>query len=70
MIPVFDEHGLRVGRVLTDRGTEFCGAQDRDACELALAVEDIDQTRTETRSSRRDGICERFNPGLAISPEI
>ena len=26
VIPFFEEHGLRVDRVLTDRGTEFCGA--------------------------------------------
>ena len=27
VIPFFEEHGLRIDRVLTDRGTEFCGAQ-------------------------------------------
>jgi hypothetical protein len=26
VIPFFEEHGLRIDRVLTDRGTEFCGA--------------------------------------------
>ena len=39
VIPFFDEHGLRVDRVLTDRGTEFCGAHDRHEYELYLAVE-------------------------------
>ena len=61
VIPFFDEHGLRVDRVLTDRGTEFCGAHDRHEYELYLAVEDIDHTRTKTRSPQTNGICERFH---------
>ena len=28
VIPVFDEHEVRVNRILTDRGTEYCGAHD------------------------------------------
>jgi transposase InsO family protein len=47
--------------VLTDRGTEFCGAPDRHEYELYLAVEDIDHTRTKTRSPQTNGICERFH---------
>jgi hypothetical protein len=50
VIPFFDEHGLRIDRVLTDRGTEYCGAHDRHEYELYLAVEDIDHTRTRTKS--------------------
>ncbi|MGK7871343.1 helix-turn-helix domain-containing protein, partial [Falsiroseomonas sp. E2-1-a20] len=34
VIPFFDEHGLRIDRVLTDRGTEYCGAHDRHEYEL------------------------------------
>ena len=33
--------------MLTDRGTEFCGSQSH---ELYLAVEDIDHSRTKTKS--------------------
>ena len=29
VIPFFDDHDVGVDRVLTDRGTEFCGAHDR-----------------------------------------
>jgi transposase InsO family protein len=29
VIPFFDDHEIGVDRVLTDRGTEFCGAHDR-----------------------------------------
>jgi transposase InsO family protein len=66
VIPFFDEHGLRVDRVLTDRGTEFCGAHDRHEYELYLAVEDIDHTRTKTRSPQTNGICERFHKTLLV----
>lgn len=61
VIPFFDEHGLRIDRVLTDRGTEYCGAHDRHEYELYLAVEDIDHTRTRTKSPQTNGICERFH---------
>ncbi len=61
VIPFFDEHGLRIDRVLTDRGTEFCGAHDRHEYELYLAVEDIDHTRTKVKSPQTNGICERFH---------
>jgi transposase InsO family protein len=64
VIPFFEEHDLRVDRVLTDRGTEFCGAHDRHEYELYLAVEDIDHTRTKTKSPQTNGICERFHKTL------
>ena len=47
-------------RVLTDRGTEFCGTQSHEN-ELYLAVEDIDHSRTKTKSPQTNGICERFH---------
>jgi transposase InsO family protein len=46
--------------VLTDRGTEFCGTQSHEY-ELYLAVEDIDHSRTKTKSPQTNGICERFH---------
>ncbi|NGM24413.1 IS481 family transposase [Roseomonas stagni] len=61
VIPFFDERGLRIDRVLTDRGTVYCGAHDRHEYELYLAVEDIDHTRTRTKSPQTNGICERFH---------
>jgi transposase InsO family protein len=47
--------------ILTDRGTEYCGAHDRHEYELYLAVEDIDHTRTKVKSPQTNGICERFH---------
>ena len=59
-MPFYDEHGIRLSRVLTDRGTEFCGTQSHEY-ELYLAVEDIDHSRTKTKSPQTNGICERFH---------
>lgn len=64
VIPFFDDHDVGVDRVLTDRGTEFCGAHDRHEYELYLAVENIDHTRTKTKSPQTNGICERFHKTL------
>ncbi len=61
VIPFFDDQGIRIDRILTDRGTEYCGTHDRHEYELYLAVEDIDHTRTKARSPQTNGICERFH---------
>jgi transposase InsO family protein len=60
VVPFYEEHAIRLSRMLTDRGTEFCGS-DSHEYELYLAVEDIDHTRTKTRSPQTNGICERFH---------
>jgi transposase InsO family protein len=36
VVPFYDEHGIRLCRVLTDRGTEFCGGESHEY-ELYLA---------------------------------
>ena len=61
VVPFFDEYGIPVSRILTDRGTEYCGNHERHEYELYLAVEDIDHTRTKTKSPQTNGICERFH---------
>ena len=60
VVPFFEQHELVLSRVLTDRGTEYCGT-DRHEYELYLAVEDIDHTRTQVKSPQTNGICERFH---------
>ena len=47
--------------MLTDRGTEYCGAPERHEYELYLAVENIDHTRTKVKSPQTNGIVERFH---------
>lgn len=64
VLPFFESHGIRVLRVLTDRGTEYCGNPERHEYELYLAIEDIDHTRTKTKSPQTNGICERFHKTL------
>jgi len=44
VIPFFDEHEIPLCRVLTDRGTEYCGNPEHHEYELYLAIEDIDHT--------------------------
>ena len=64
VVPFFDEHEIAVSRVLTDRGTEFCGKPEAHEYELYLAVENIDHTRTTARSPQTNGISERFHKTL------
>jgi hypothetical protein len=52
VLPFFEEHGIVLCRVLTDRGTEYCGNPEHHDYELYLAVEDIDHTRSRPRASR------------------
>lgn len=61
VIPFFEEQEVVISRVLTDRGTEYCGNPETHEYELYLAVEDIDHTRTKARSPQTNGICERFH---------
>jgi transposase InsO family protein len=61
VLPFFDEHDVKLLRVLTDRGSKFCGNPERHEYELYLAVEDIDNSRTKGKSPQTNGICERFH---------
>jgi hypothetical protein len=61
VIPFFEQYDLRLLRVLTDRGTEYCGSREHHEYELYLAIEDIDHTKIKAKSPQTNGICERFN---------
>jgi len=61
VLPLFETHGIDLLRILTDRGTEFCGRPERHDYQLYLAVNDIDHTRTKAYSPQTNGICERFH---------
>jgi transposase InsO family protein len=59
VVPFFDEKEVKLSRALTDR--EYCGNPEHHEYELYLAVEDIDHSRTKTKSPQTNGICERFH---------
>lgn len=61
VLPFFEEHKLPLLRILTDRGTEYCGKADSHDYELYLAINDIDHTKTKARHPQTNGICERFH---------
>ena len=46
VLPFFDTEEVKLCRVLTDRGTEYCGNPEHHEYELYLAVEDVDHSRT------------------------
>jgi transposase InsO family protein len=61
VIPFFDGSGLPLLRMLTDRGTEYCGSAESHDYQLMLAVSDIEHTKTKVKSPQTNGICERFH---------
>jgi hypothetical protein len=61
VLPFFEEHQIPLLRVLTDRGTEYCGQREHHEYELYLAVENVDHSRTKARHPQTNGICERFH---------
>ena len=50
VVPFYDAREVKLTRVLTDRGTEYCGNPEHHEYELYLALEDVDHTRTKTKS--------------------
>jgi transposase InsO family protein len=61
VVPFFDSHDVRLLRILTDRGTEFCGKREHHEYQLYLTLEDIDHSKTKAKSPQTNGICERFH---------
>jgi transposase InsO family protein len=61
VLPFFEQHGIPLVRMLTDRGTEYCGKREDHEYELYLSIEEIDHSKTRARSPQSNGICERFN---------
>ena len=61
VLPFYEQQDIRLLRILTDRGTEFCGAREHHEYQLYLAIEDIDHTKTKAKSPQTNGICERFH---------
>ena len=60
VIPFFEQHEIKLLRMLTDRGTEYCGNRENHEYQLYLAVENIDHSKIKVRSPQQNGIVERF----------
>lgn len=61
VLPFYAAEELPVLRILTDRGTEYCGKAESHDYQLYLAINDIEHTRTKARHPQTNGICERFH---------
>lgn len=61
VLPFFESQELPMLRILTDRGTEYCGKAEQHDYQLYLALNDIEHTKTKARSPQTNGICERFH---------
>ena len=61
VLPFYQDEQVDLLRVLTDRGTEYCGAREHHEYQLYLTIEDIDHTKTKARSPQTNGICERLH---------
>lgn len=61
VLPWFEEQGIPLLRILTDRGSEYCGNREHHEYALYLDLEGIEHTRTKTKSPQTNGICERFH---------
>jgi len=61
VLPWYEEHSVRLLRILTDRGTEYNGLIENHEYQLYLAIEDIDHSKTKAQHPQTNGICERFH---------
>ena len=61
VLPFYEKHHLPLLRILTDRGTEYCGKAETHDYQLYLAINDIEHTKTKAKSPQTNGICERFH---------
>jgi len=61
VLPSYVSESLPVLRILTDRGTEYCGKAETHDYQLYMAINDIEHTKTKVRHPQTNGICERFH---------
>ena len=61
VLPFFAEQGMGIIRILTDRGTEYCGRPENHDYQLYLALNDIEHSKTKANHPQTNGICERFH---------
>ena len=53
VVPFFDEQGIRLQHILTDRGTEYCGKPENHAYQLYLAALGVDMSALGNLAARQ-----------------
>lgn len=61
VLPFYESQDIPLLRILTDRGTEYCGQPEHHEYQLYLALENIDHSKTKAKHPQTNGICERFH---------
>src|SRR5690348_3775883 len=61
VLPFLEGNNVALLRILTDRGTEYCGKAEHHEYELYLQIEGIEHSKTKVKSPQSNGICERFH---------
>ncbi len=61
VLPFFASQNMGVIRIMTDRGTEYCGKLETHDYQLYLGVNGIEHTKTKAHHPQTNGICERFH---------
>ncbi len=62
VLPFFRGQGVRLLKILTDWGPEYCGSPEQHEYQRYLAIEAIDHAQTKVPSPPQgNGVCERFH---------
>lgn len=61
VLPFYEHEGLPMLRILTDRGTEYCGKPEHHDYQLYLALNEVEHTKTKVRHPQTNGIVERWH---------
>ena len=61
VLSFYEEQGIALLRMLTDRGSEHCGKRAHHANELYLNLENIEATRTHIKLPQTNRMGERFH---------
>lgn len=60
ILPFYEAHSLKLGAVLTDNGSEFCGNEEHPF-EALLFTLGVEHRRTKVKSPKTNGFVERFH---------
>ena len=61
VLPFYEGHALRVERILTDNGREYCGRPMIHPYQIFIEFNDIQHRKTKVATPRTNGFVERFN---------